>query len=277
MKKVCSLICLVLVLLSIALPASAQEKAKTEDSVTISEDVLACLDMQNIDTVFCVYDFEDQFLRCYYEIFDTYGDIDGVLANFAGAVIQRYYFVKDKSGETHVYTYDGTSLSEGHNWGSGWFNTHSEEAESIIQQIDSGIVVEHIYYLVFYSWCAVCYKTNLGDYVYVSTGKEEYLMGKEPFMALQGELKDMAIKFQDWRNLSNEPYHIKLSELRVDLSPYDISSPDFDPHAPLRTDFIPGKLIGIGFVVLLAALIVCRVLVRNRRKTRNEEISVNRL
>ena len=90
-------------------------------------------------------------------------------------------------------------------------------------------------------------------------------------MALQGELKDMAIKYQDWRNIINEPYHIKLGELHADLTPYDISSPDFDPDAPLKISHSPGKVIDIGSIVLLAVLIVCRVCIRSRARVRRQE------
>lgn len=278
MKKIASILCMIFMLCSMVLPASAQETAKTEDSVTIPEEVLSCLDMETVETVFCVYSFEDQFVSCWYEGFAIYGDINSVLANADALYLQRYYLVKYLDGETSVYNYDGANLIKGHTWGSGWFSFHKGEAASVIKRIDSEIAVEHIYYLLFENWSAVCYKTNLGDYVYIMSGKKEYLMGLKPFMALQGELRDMAIKYKDWRNMDNESYHIKLSNISVDLSPYDITSPDFDPHAPLKTNFKPGKFIAIGSFVLLMALIVGRILIRNRRKTmKNTDIPVNRL
>ena len=275
MKKVCCLICFMLLLLSMTLPVGAKENAKIEDSLTIPEDVLACLDADTIDTVFCVYLFGDEFARCTYEGFVRYGDIDSILAN-TGPELQRCYFVKDKDGETTVYTYDGKSLSPKYMGLGSWFNFHGEKAESIIQTIDAGIVVENIYYLWYYNWTAIYYKTNLGDYVYVSGG---YLMGREPFVALQEELYELSYKYRNWRDMDNRPYHVKLSQLGADLSPYDITSPDFDPQAPLHVEhnYKPGKFIAIGSVALLMALVVCRILIRGRRKTRgNQDIPVNR-
>lgn len=275
MKKVCSLICLALVLLSMALPASAQETAKTEDSVTISEDVLTCLDMQNIDTVFCVYLFYDG-----YASFVTYGDIDAVLANVSEPQLQRYYFVRNNLGETATYTYDGGQLTDTeYPFGliSGWFTRHDERAGTIIKNVAADIVVENIYYLRFYDYNAIYYKTDLGDYVYCGFGKNGYLMGLEQFLDLQTEMRYICLRAKDMQFVTERPDNLHLRMLYADMSSYDFSSPDFDPNAPFDINGNPGKFIAISFVVLLAALIVCRVLVRNRRKTRNEDISVNRL
>ncbi len=269
MKKVCSLICLILTLLSLALPVGAEESAPAEDSVTISDEILSCLDMETVDSVFRVYDITDG-----YAGFVTYGDIDGVLANTTDPQLRIYYFVKSKQGETASYTYDGTRLSKTQyhsGWGSGWYGVHDEKAESVIKKIADDIVVENIYYLWYDSGFAVYYKTNLGDYAYVRTGKMEYLMGLEQFLALQCELHDQWIKFKDWRDMDNMPAQIKIGQLRVDLSPYDITSPDFNPHAPLKTHFKPGKFIAIGSFVLLIALIVGRFLIRGHRKYREKK------
>lgn len=268
MKKVYCLICLILMFLSLVLPVGAEETAHAEDSVTISGEILSCLDMETVDTVFCVYDMNDR-----YAGFVTYGDIDSVLANTAEPQLRIYYFVKNKQGETASYTYDGTRLSKTQyhsGWGSGWYGVHGEKAESVIKRIADDIVVENVYYLWYDSWSAVYYKTNLGDYVYVRAGKE-YLMGLDQFLALQSELHDQWIKFKDWRDMDNMPAQIKISELRVDLSPYDITSPDFDPHAPFKTNFKPGKFIAIGSLVLLIALIVGRFLIRGHRKYREKK------
>lgn len=272
-KKVCSLTCLILVLLSAVLPVGAEETANTEDSVTVPENVLACLNAQTIDTIFCVYNFGSQFVSCSYDGFVLYGDIDGMLANVTEPELQRYYFVKDKSGETTVYTYDGTSLSEErYIGGSGWFDIHSEQAASIIQKIHAGVVVENIYYLWYPTWIAVYYRTNLGDYVYVMSGQKEYLMGLKPFLLMQEELYELGIKYKDWRDMDNQPYQIKLGEVRADLSPYDITSPDFDPHAPLEIKkHAPGRLIAIGSFVLLLTLIVCRYWIRGHKKYREKK------
>lgn len=263
-KKVGGLVCLALMLLSAVLPVGAAGDEKTEDSVTIPENVLACLDEAAVDTIFRVYDMNDG-----YDSFVRYGNMDGVLANISAGRLRSYYFVKDKSGETTVYTYDGTSLSEQrYMGGSGWFDIHSEQAASVIQKIDAGIAVENIYYLWYPTWGAVYYKTNLGDYVYVMSGKKEYLMGLEPFLSMQEELYELGIKFKDWRDMDNQPYQISLGEVRADLSPYDITSPDFAPRAPLKTTFKPGIFIAIGSFLLLIALVVGRFLIRGHRKNR---------
>ncbi len=268
MKKVCCLVCLILLLLAMALPVGAEEYF--EDSVTIPEEVLACLDMESVDTVFCVYVFGSQFVRCTYSGFVYYGDIDRMLANVAEPELQRYYFVKDKAGETEVYAYDGMGLSKGYIGHGSWFERHGEKAASIIRKIDADIVVENIYYLWYHNWTAIYYKTNLGDYIYVSGG---YLMAREPFLALQEELYELSVKYKDWRNLINEPYQVKLSEAQADLSPYDMDAPDFDPHAPLNVhrNYKPGKLITIGSLVLLVALVVGRFLIRGHRKYRAQK------
>lgn len=264
MRKVCCLICLCLLLLSVSVPANAEGSAATEDSVTIPQEVLACLDADSVDTIFCVYLFGDQFARCTYEGFPRYGDIDSVLAN-TGPELQRCYFVKDKAGETTVYTYDGESLSRRLMGLGSWFGFHGEKAENIIQTIDAGIVVENIYYLWYYNWTAIYYKTNLGDYVYISGG---YLMGLEPFLTLQEELYWLALKYENWRDMDNQPYQVKLSQLDIDWSAYDLDALDFDPQAPLQVEhnYKPGKFIAIGSFVLLIALIVGRFLIRGHWK-----------
>lgn len=263
-KKAGGLICLIFVLLSMALPVAAEESH--EDSNTIPEEVLACLDEENIDTIFCVYVFGSKSVRCSYKGFPRYGDIERVLANVGEPELQRYYYVKDEAGETAIYTYDSEGLSEEYR-NFGWFSFHGEQAASIIQTIDAGIVVENIYYLQYPDWYAVYYKTNLGDYVYAL---DRYLMALEPFLALQEELYVISSKYWDYRDWTNEAYQVELSEVHADLSPYVINSPDFDPHAPLRVNqnFYPGKMITISTLALLVVLIVGRFLIRGHRKYR---------
>lgn len=264
-KKVCGLICLSLMFLVMALPAGAEENANTEDSVTISEDILSCLDESEVDTVFRVYIINDSYNR-----FVTYGDIDGVLANTPESQLRIYYFVKTKQGETNSYTYDGTDLVKidySPDWGRELFAFHSEKTETIIKKVASDIVVENVYYLQYDGSC-VYYKTNLGDYVYVFMDQKEYLMALEPFLLLQEELRDLLRKYSFRGQVvgcSPEPF---TRGLQVDLSPYDITSPDFDPHAPLKTTFKPGKFIAIGSLLLLIALVVCRYLIPGHRKNR---------
>lgn len=264
-EKIGGLICLILMLLPMALPVSAEESAKAEDSVTIPEDILSCLDESEVDTVFRVYIINDSYSR-----FVTYGDIDGVLANTPESQLGIYYFVKTKQGETNSYTYDGTDLVKtdySPDWGSEWFAFHSEKTETIIKKVASDIVVKNVYYLRSDGSC-VYYKTNMGDYVYVLMDHKEYLMALEPFLSLQEELRDLLRKYSfrgAMIGCSPEPF---TRGLQVDLSPYDITSPNFDPHAPLKTTFKPGKFIAIGSFLLLIALVVGRFLIRGHRKNR---------
>ncbi len=275
MKKSASILCLIFMLWSMLLPVSAQETAKTEDSVTISDEILSCLDMETVDTIFRVYVFSH-----FYSDFVKYGDLDGVLANTSASQFGTCYFVKTKGGETNSYTYDGIGLIESNRYSGRaalWFDIHSEQAEEIIKKVSSDIVVENVFYLWFSgmddSWFAVYYKTNLGDYVYIPSEQKAYLMGLDQFIAMQNVIYDryayMAIRKGPWtlgRDIVVTP-----ESAPVDLSPYDITSPDFNPHAPLKTNFKPGKFIAIGSFVLLLTLIVCRYLIRGHRKYREKK------
>lgn len=265
MKKVCSLICLSVLFLSMVLPACAEETINTEDSVTISEDVLSQLNASEEDTVLRIYDFGHN-----YDGFAAYDDIDEVITNPTASGLHSYYLVKDKQGEISAYTHDGGHLSETPYWGAGWFRVHGNRAQSVIKVISADIVVKHIYYLEYTMYSAVYYKTNLGDYVYV-IADESYLMALDPFLALHNELRDQVFKLKDSYNLLGQSSEVKFSDLRVDLSPYDITSPDFDPHAPLKTHFKPGKFIAIGSFALLVTLVVCRCLIRGHRKYRKKK------
>lgn len=275
MKKLCSLLCLIPAALLLVLPVCAEETAPAEDSVTISENILSCLDESEVDTVFRVYDMNDG-----YAGFVKYGDIDGVIANTTAPQLRIFYFVKTKQGETSTYTYDGTELLKtGYHpdWGAWWFGAHSEKTETVIRKVASDIVVENVYYLWDDSLC-IYYKTNLGDYVYVFMDPKEYLMALDPFLSLQRELGDLLRKYSFMSEMVGCSHESWTRGLQVDLSPYDITSPHFDPRAPLKINSKPGKFIAIGSFVLLVVLIVCRLFIRNRRKNRiTKEEMVNRI
>ena len=262
MKKICSLICLVMVLLSMALPVAAEECH--EDSVTISEDILACLDEETVDTVFRVYRFDDG-----YDSFVKYTDMDQVLANVKEPELRCFYSVKNKKGEITLYTYDRNRLVDtGYRWGAELFDLHGKKANDLIRMVDADIVVEQIYYMWHNAdMFAIYYETDLGDYVYVWMDEKEYLMALEPFLLLQEELDELLRKrsfaYNNWVGCPDEPW---TRGLQVDLTPYDITSPDFNPHASLKTNFKPGKFIAIGLPVLLVALIVGRFLIRGKWK-----------
>ena len=269
MKKICSLVFLIFILLSMMLPVKAAEIETVEDSVTIPEEVLACLGAENIESVFCVYAFQTgQFLSYRYEDFVQYGDVDSVLANATEPKLIRYYFVKDKDGETGLYFFDGENWKQRPSESDDWYRTQVEQGKNAIQEIHAGIIVDNLYYLVYPGWAAIYYKTNFGDYVYVLSESGEYLMAGEPFLALQEELYELSMKFRDWRNMDNGPYQVKFGQIKADLSPYRITSPDFDPHAPLRTSNSPGKWITISAAVLLLVLLIGRLLTRSHEKYR---------
>ena len=98
-------------------------------------------------------------------------------------------------------------------------------------------------------------------------------MAMEPFLALQEELYELSVKYKDWRDMDNQPHHVKISETQADLSLYDITSPDFDPYAPLKVhrNYKPGQLITIGSLVLLVALVTGRFLICGHRKYRAQK------
>lgn len=274
MKRVCSLICLLFLMLAMVLPVNAEETAKSEDSVTIPEDILACLDMETVDTVFRVYAFTDSFLG-----FATYDDIDGVLANAAESQLQIYYFVQDKQREAASYTYDGAKLIQTGNqfgWMSDWFAIHNEQTETILEKVSADIAVENVYYLRYSgwsdSWSAVYYKTNLGDYVYIRSEQKDYLMRVDQFVVMQNVMLDRYELIWDrLAGMLGPGIVVTPESAPVDLSPYDITSPDFDPHAPLKTNFKPGKFIAIGSFVLFIALVVGRFLIRGHGKYREKK------
>lgn len=264
MKKAYSLICLLLLFLSMALPVKAEEAA-VEDSLTLPEEILASLDPQPGDTLFCVYTVS-------YEAMAEYANIDEIFANQSQLRLNRYYFVRESAGEIHYYLYDSGCLEKRDHvpgWGAAWFDLHDGKAEAVIKKVSSDIVVENIYYLRGGDWDGIYYKTDLGDYVYIALDEKEYVMALEPFRALMGELSDLLTKYSVLSGMVGCPaYEPLISRIREDLSPYDISSPAFDPHTPLKIDCRPGKFIAIGSFVLLVVLVVCRCLIRGRGKYR---------
>lgn len=266
-KKAGSFLCLLVAILAMPLLVTAEEIPEKEDSRTISQDILSCFDEETVDTVFRGYD-----IHYNYDLFSQYGDMDEALANLPAQQVKIYYFAKNKKGDTVCYTYDGSGLTDtGYTWGALWSEFLDEKADALIQMVDANIVVENIYYFRYGNWYAIYYKTNLGDYVYFTPEEAEYLMGLAQFTALGSELKDLVTKYKVLSDMVGCSPMSLASQLHVDLSPYDITSPDFDPNAPFVTLFKPGKFIAIGSAVLLVTLIVCRYLIRGHRKYREKK------
>lgn len=293
MKKVCCLLCLSLMLMTMILPVSAKQKTNAEDSIVISEDVLASLNLEAGDTVLRVYQFDRDFQL---SGFPQYRNMDQVLAHADELSIRNYYFVTSPAGETKAYTHFGDRVVGAEydpDKDSKWVDFHRNgRAEAIIKKVSANIVVENIYYLRYDSMAAVYYKTNLGEYVYFvfdshpahtepdAQGGEEYLMRLDRFLQLQEAI------YYHW-SLGEDAHYVipearypapTPKNLRIDLSVYEFASPDFDPDAAYTTYYTPGKFIAIGSLVLLTALVICRILICNHRKRRKrEDISVNRL
>ena len=293
MKKLSSLICLILAALLLVLHVCAEETAPVEDSVTISEEIRTSLNLEAGDTVLRIYQFDRDFRL---SGFPKYRNIDKVLAHAEELSIRGYFFVTDATGETKAYTHFGDRLvgadyvSEKD---SPWVDFHlNGRAEAIIKKVSADIVVENIYFLRYDHMAAVYYKTNLGEYVYfvfstrpASTEpdaqcKEEYLMRLDHFLQLQEAIYYHRFLWQNAEYVIPEVRYPAPTpkNLRVDLSVYEFASPDFAPDAAYTTYYSPGKFIAIGSVVLLVGLIVCRLFIRNRRKNRiTKEEMVNRI
>ena len=290
MKRVYIFICLILMLLSTILPVNADDKEKAEDSLFISEESLSSLPISADEIVIRVYrcnDFSDPFTK--------YSNIDDVL-NHADALNIHSLFVTRNAtdGATTIYQYSNGVLEDlavdAGNWAWEIMDYHfSGKPASIIKEVSTDIIVENTYYLAFGYGRAVYYKTNLGEYVcFIYEGTDqpgrldvfedefagEYLLSLENFLEL---MKTINNAFHSLGDIPMEEVPIigeqEKSSFDIDLSPYRIGSPNFDPNAPFPTTqentddaSSPWLTVGICGGVCVIAGVTAFLIVRKKKK-----------
>lgn len=267
MKKLISFLSLLLLFAALTLPANAAQTAQPEDSFHIPEDILAVLPLKSGDEVICVYSviLNSTFYR--------HSSIDALLDPNTEANVARYYCVKSADGTFATYRIqNGEPVATIKVWGT-WDDDGRNRETARLKHIDPNITVFSTYYLsgVRTEGSAIYYKTSLGDYVYYDSihDRAEYLFSIEAFCAFQSAVYRENIVM----NLK-EPLVGAIINNLWDLSAYDISSDNFDPHAkfPLKnkdyTYYYPlAQIETLGMFILLLgfAVLLTLLCIGNRR------------
>lgn len=267
MEKLISILCLLLVCTVLTLPALATNAAPIEDSFHIPQDILQMLPLKHGDEVICVYS------EPLYYAFYMYDSIDALLDPNTGASVTRYYCVKSADGTFATYRIHNGELIAMDMVLQTWDDASRDLETQRLKRIDPNITIHSTYYLsgAQTEGNAVYYKTSLGDYVYYENihDTNDYLFSIEAFCAFQSavyrENKVMNLK---------EPLVGGIYDNLWDLSDYDISSDNFDPHAkfPLKnkdyTYYYPlaqVETLGIFILLLGLAILLTLLCVGNRR------------
>ena len=288
MKKPIVILALMLIMLiPMVLPVNAEETAPEEDSVTISKEILESLPLKNSDQVIRIYE-----LTYLWTTFTQHSNIDEVLTHASELYIHNFYIVKDSTGviAAHWYVEDRlTSLSSNNSWYADFMNFHLSRApETIIKEISSNVVVDNMYYLKGNDSNAVYYKTNLGEYVYLTfngldsyfevgeyqESAKEYLLSLTQFLELMKAIRQHQEEtaLDSWNDvpLIGQSSLFNIADVGLDLSAYEIGSPNFDPNAPFPvlekdTDdgsklwLICGISAGVCFLVGGSAFMILRL------------------
>ena len=286
MKKCIALLCILCVLITFSAPVHAEENALpedtsnaagettfSEDSSRISEEILALLPVKSGDQVVRVYHLSLM------SGFDLYGSMDELLnanddLNYTYTTV---YVIKSSDG-----TYQDYKIRDGVCFPSGSDSNYHKIMDtylegSVIYDIDPDIIVENAYYLVEIGYVrddAIYYKTNLGDYVYLRTfEREEYLFSLEAFLEYEAAKREWTKeRYANGGISGGAPY-----EPDMDLSAYQIGSPNFDPDAPFpvpKDNESHGTLWLIGGIALAVVLAAAATwfFLRRRHKAADRRI-----
>lgn len=197
------------------------------DSLKISTEIKQLLNVQDSENVFRIYNLSIR------SAFSEIHNIDELLET-EGLILSEYYAVQANDGVIRykgLIGMDPVELS-----GEGGINEIAWKAfqdKSIVTKISSDINVYETYYLsgeTTYTGSAVYYKTNKGDFVYYNhyaVGSSEYLFPIEDFCEYQKMISNEIAKHPDWDG------GVDISRL-MDLSKYDIHSPDFNLTANMQ-------------------------------------------
>lgn len=205
------------------------ESTFTEDSSNISKEILALLPLKDGDQVIRVYetDIEHAFHLC--------SNIDELLYTDVNTFMLIVYVIRSADGTYANYRIEnGECIPFGNN--AHYHRIMDAYLDgTMIYAVDPEIIVENMYYIAERGYIvdnAIYYKTNLGDYVYMkSTLDETFLFSLEAFLEYQaGVYASILERPNDNYLMGGKPY-----DPGLDLSAYQIGSPNFNPNAKFPT------------------------------------------
>ena len=296
MKKCLSIICTLIILFSISSPAYASDYYKNGgDSSDIPEEVLALLPLKYGDQVIRIYTV-NAFMH-----FSTCNNIVELFhANYTDFMI--FYAVISSDGTVTDYCIiDGQPrmveryvAAENDEWTVVNYYDHLHRIldlylqGDVLKSIDPNISIENAYYVATYDeGDIIYYETNMGEYVYCNfqryfpyrPDKGEFIFSLEAFCEYQRIVYAACREF-----MKENPYAVggaggsNTVANTLDLSAYQIGSPNFDPNAPFPVpsddDSVLWLIGGITLAVVLTAAAACFFLRRRKnRNTPNDQVS----
>ena len=275
MKKYLSIICTLIILFSLSSPASAVDYYKYGgDSSDIPEEALALLPLKYGDQVIRIYTVNTfmHFSTCnnivelfhanytdfmiFYAVISSDGTVtDYCIIDGQPRMVERY--VEDEDGKLTVVNY--------HDWLHRILDLYLQG--DVLKSIDPNISIENAYYVATYDeGDIIYYETNMGEYVYCNfqryfpyrpeTG--EFIFSLEAFCEYQRIVDEACREF-----MKEHPFEVGGSggnnavANTLDLSAYQIDSPNFDPDAPFpvpKDNESHGTLWLIGGITLALVL-----------------------
>lgn len=222
MKRTITLLLILCCLVSsLCLNISAAEELEPEDSRYISPEMAgAVCDKSTIVTV-------KAYAVILHSAFDKYSSIEEILSN-----AKTRYFQENSEGWYDILPADENGCYQKNETTQIDRNMVQEfKTGEAIKTVSPDITVKGIYYLdgmEYYQRSAIYYKTNLGDYVYVSLSVGERLFSAEVFWDYMKAICRVHQAKHKGEMVTGGPnYDI------CDLSAYDFRSADFDPDQPL--------------------------------------------
>ena len=255
MKKILAVFCVCFMIISAFSPVCVSSASSVDYSQHISDDILAQLPLKEGDIVF------PEYIGAIYSYFGHYNNIDEVIDRFVvkkpEAVI---YVVLSQDGSRACYKlYQGEYVKKPTNSPHYFYYLDTFLEGEELKQIDPDIQIEYAYYFngeTDRAGTAIYYKTNLGDYVfYVAKGSPitgKYLLSAEAFFTLHKTY------YETSRLIYGDNHPVGGGSIaEMDLSAYQIGSPNFDPNAPFpvpKDNESHGTLWLIGGIALAVVL-----------------------
>ena len=272
MKSIFAALCALFIFTLLIIPVSAESSTPDEDSLHISNEILALLPLEE----------GDQVVRIYMSgmTYKFPSNIDKFLPDYNGRII---YAVISNDGTYASYEILNGKCVEVKETDLNYYASLTTLLENkVIKLVDPNIKVDHTYFIVGRrSGTAIYYKTNLGDYFYYVSHAfgfdGVYLLSAEAFheahKASQAYMNGMQEAIKDGSIESAEAIMMVEENLESSLSVYKIGSPNFDPNAPFPTmqentddGSSPWLIVGICGGVCVIAGVTAFLIVRKKKK-----------
>ena len=271
MKKVLVLFCICFMMISTFSPVCVSSASSVDYSQHISDEILAQLPLKEGDLVIPVY------ISAFAVDFGYYHNIDELIDRYAEKYEEAMiYVVLSQDGNRECYTlYEGEYVKRPSDSNSIYYchlNTFLEG--EVLKEIDPDIQVEYAYLfngIADHYGIAIYYQTDLGDYVFYAATTGTYLMSAEAFFAVQKEIHDYYLSF-------NGIVPVGSAEMdEMDLSAYQIGSPNFNPNAPFpgsEDNKTGGNVWLIGGITLAVVLTAAAAWFFLRRRHKSDNLQV---